>query len=78
MFSTSRTIVAGFLALAIAALVFAVWPRGAPDAIDSASKASPMSSAPMSMGSSTFGGKMAESRPDVRARSLFAPPAGGN
>jgi hypothetical protein len=76
MVSTSRVIVAGFIVLAIAAIVFAAWPQRDDPASHSASTISP--AAPASSGVSTFGGKMAESRPDVRARSLFVAPVGGN
>ncbi|THF52124.1 hypothetical protein [Allorhizobium terrae] len=83
MSSTSRTIAAGFFALAVAAVVFAAWPQRAHHVSDSSSTASPEVSVPASSesslsGSSTFGGKMAQSRPDVRSRSLFAAPEGGN
>jgi hypothetical protein len=77
MFSTSRVMTAGFMALAIAAIVFAAWPHQN-HATNSASKISPALNVPASSGSSTFGGKMAESRPDIRARSLYVAPAGGN
>jgi len=87
MFSTSRSILAAFVLLAVAALVFAVWPLAHREPVSRPSVL-PAQSGPSQSGLSTFGGQMAVPRPDLRSSApvsgqekgawpAFAPRSGG-
>lgn len=78
MFSSSRVIAIGFVSLAIAAVVFAAWPRRPAPAAVSALSTPQAPVAPTSSGVSTFGGAVAKSRPDIRATGLYSAPVNGN
>ncbi|HBF29964.1 hypothetical protein [Rhizobium sp.] len=78
MFSSSRVIAIGFVFLAIAAVVFAAWPRRHEQAAVPALFTPQATVAPASSGASTFGGSVAKSRPDIRASGLYSAPVSGN
>lgn len=78
MFSSSRVIAFGFVFLAIAAVVFAAWPRNHEQVSVPALSAPQAAVAPALSGVSTFGGAVAKSRPDIRASGLYSAPVNGN
>ncbi|MBB4953436.1 hypothetical protein H4S14_001296 [Agrobacterium vitis] len=92
MLSTSRSILVAFVLLAVAALVFAVWPLVHREPISQPLslpiQSGSIQSGPSQSGSSTFGGQIAAPRPDFRSPApvsgqekqawpAFAPRSGG-
>lgn len=78
LFSTSRVIGFAFLLLAIAAVVFAVWPHAQRQASLPTLPPPQATVTPAFDGTSTFGGTVARNRPDIRAGGLYKAPADGN
>lgn len=78
LFSTSRVIGFGFLLLAMAAVVFAVWPHTQWQASLPVSPPPQATVTPAFDATSTFGGTVAKNRPDIRASGLYKAPTDGN